>query len=119
MSGDSQIVSELNQLKEIDKELKRLSGLSRELKKKKTIIEGRVLAYLQKTKRDGVKTQDIVVLAKEKISRPTKPKEIKEQDVQAVLHRAGVQNTEQAYQEILEAMKGEELKKQALVLKKK
>ncbi len=117
MSGDSQIVSELNQLKEIDKELKRLSGLSRELKKKKVMIEERVLTYLQKTKRDGVKTQDIMVLAKEKVSRPTKPKETKEQDVQAVLQKVGVRNIEQAYQEILEAMKGEEQRKHSLVLK--
>ena len=117
MSGDSQIVAELSQLKEIEKELKRLSGLSRELKKKKEVIETRVLTYLNKTKRDGVKTQDIMVLSKEKVSRPSKPKDEKEKDVQQILQRVGVRNTEQAYQEIMEAMKGEERRKQGLVLK--
>jgi hypothetical protein len=117
MSGESQIVSELSQLKDIEKELKRLYGITRELKKKKETIEQRVLTYLNKIKRDGVKTQDIMVLSKEKVSRPSKPREEKEKDVQEILQRMGIRNTEQAYKEITDAMKGEERKKQALVLK--
>ena len=64
-----------------------------------------------------MKTQDIMVLSKEKVSRPSKPREEKEKGVQEILQRVGVRNAEQAYNEIMEAMKGEERRKQALVMK--
>ena len=106
-------------LKQLESNCKKTNNKKngRELKKKKEVIETRVLTYLNKTKRDGVKTQDIMVLSKEKVSRPSKPRDEKEKDVQQILQRVGVRNTEQAYQEIIEAMKGEERRKQGLVLK--
>lgn len=119
MSGESQIASELNQLRNVNKEIKRVSGILKELREKKTTIEERVLNYLQKTNRTGAKTLDMVVETKERVKRPTKSKEEKHQDVTEVLRSAGIRDAENTYQAIVEAMKGEETRKQALVIKEK
>jgi hypothetical protein len=117
MSGESQIVSELKQLKNVNAEIKRLNAAVKELRDRKRELESRVLTYLNKTNRQGAKTQDIVVLAKERVSRPTKARDEKEQAVTSILRQYGVTQPEQAYQNLLEAMKGEEQVKQSLVFK--
>jgi hypothetical protein len=117
MSGDSQIVSDLKQLKNVSSEIKRMGVVLKDLRSRKVALEEKILTYLNKTRRDGAKTQDIVVMAKERTKRPAKPKEEKEQDITEILRNAGVRDTSLTYQAILEAMKGEEQKKQAIVLK--
>jgi hypothetical protein len=119
MSGDSQIVSELKQLKTLKTEIKRLSLILKDLRSKKTSIEERVLTYLNKSNRQGAKTQDIVVIAKEKINHPTKPKDKKEKDIIEALTKAGVKDTGIVYKDIMNAMKGDEKKIQSLVMKEK
>ena len=119
MSGESQIVSELNQLRNINKEIKRIGVVLKELRDKKAVIEERVLKYLEKTKRTGAKTLDIEVEAKEKVKRPSKSKTEKQQDVSEVLRKVGIRDTESTYAAILDAMKGEETVKPTLVIKEK
>ena len=113
----SSVVSQLAELKNIEKEIKRLSSGLKQLRDRKKAIEERVLLFLQNKNTSGAKTQDMVIMAKETVKRPQKPKDKKEHDVMQILHSGGVQNAKEMYETILNAMKGEEKIKQTLKIK--
>ena len=119
MSSDSTTVSDINQLKTINKEIKRVSDILKDLRSKKGVLEQKIITYLNKTNKSGAKTQNLIVLSKEKISRPTKSKTQKEQDIVKLLENNGIKNASETYKEIINTMKGDEKKTQSLIFKEK
>jgi hypothetical protein len=122
MSGlnDSAIVSEMNQLKCIDLEIKRLNAKIKELKQGKKQMETRIMNYLERAQMNGAKTSDMVVLAREKTVNTKKKKDEKVEDIASILKSAGVvSNVNDTVNKVLEALKGDETIKKTLIVKSK
>ena len=122
MSGlnDSAIVSEMNQLKCIDLEIKRLNAKIKELKQGKKQMETRIMNYLERAQMNGAKTSDMVVLAREKKVNTKKKKDEKVEDIASILKSAGVvSNVNDTVNKVLEALKGDETIKKTLIVKSK
>jgi hypothetical protein len=113
----STVVSLMNELKNINIEIQRLNSSLKTIKDRKKTIEGKLTSYFEKQNKPGAKTQDMVVVVQESVRRPVKPKEQKEEDVISILNGAGVQNPKELYENIINAMKGEEKRKATLKIK--
>jgi hypothetical protein len=117
MSGDSGMISEMNQLKAIKDEIKRTLTHLKDLRAKKSQIESRILTHLDRTKRKGAKNGTLLVMAEEKVQRDRKREAEKEQDIISVLSTVGVKNVKDTYEKIINAMKGQEHLSKKLVVK--
>jgi hypothetical protein len=116
-SNDASTLGEVQQLKQITIEIKRLSSQLKTLRDKKKIIEGRILTYLDKTNKNGASTRDMLVLAREKTISTRKKQTEKSNDVAQILQQAGVNNVTETLSQVMTALKGEETTKKMLVVK--
>ena len=108
MATATEIRSNMKELKDINIEIKRLNYILKGYRERKKELEDKIMEYLERTGQPGIKYEDLIVLAGEKKARDRKKKEEKEYDVLTLLDQNGVRNSRELYNEILEAMKGEE-----------
>jgi hypothetical protein len=108
MATATEIRSNMKELKDINTEIKRLNYLLKGYRERKKELEETIIEYLERTGQPGIKYEDLIVLAGEKKARDRKKKEEKEYDVLTLLEQNGVRNSRGLYNDILEAMKGEE-----------
>lgn len=94
------------ELQTLDVEIKRLKKQLNELKKRKTECEQKILDFLNQTHQPGIKFNGQVILATEKSKRKYKKKIEKKQCGEYVLRKYGIQNSEDALEELLETMRG-------------
>lgn len=116
----SRIKSDVIELKNIDKEIKRLNDLLKPLRKRKKEIEDEVLKYMENTGERGlttIKMNDVEVVAVEKKVRERLKKDEKEQKAMQILHQNGVTNARRAFKDLQEMMKGKENTGHALKIK--
>jgi len=116
-ANDASTLGEVQQLKNINVEIKRLSGQLKNLREKKKMIESNILTYLDKTNKNGATAKDILVLAREKTVNTRKNEKAKSADISAILAHAGVNNVQETVSQVLGALKGEETTKKMLVVK--
>jgi|LauGreDrversion4_2_1035121.scaffolds.fasta_scaffold127023_3 hypothetical protein len=117
MSQDAIIVEQMKQLKILTNHIKAAQSQIKKMKTAKAQIEDRIMNYLNSTNRSGAKTNDLLILTKEKTTRGKKKKDEKEQDVIQVLQSAGIRNADETYQQIIQALQGEQHKSTTLVIK--
>ena len=117
MSQDAVVVEQMRQLKILTGHIKAAQSQIKKMKQAKAQLEDRIMNYLNATNRSGAKTNDLLILTKEKTTRGKKKKDEKEQDVIQVLQQAGIQNADQTYQQIVQALQGEQHKSTTLVIK--
>ncbi len=113
----SLVVSKLGELKNIEVEIKRLNVQLKGLRQRKKQIEETVAQFLSQRNAKTAKTQQIAIELKETVRRPAKPKNEKEQDVMQILTASGVENAKETYEQIVNAMKGDETIKQTVKIK--
>lgn len=111
------VVSDMKELKNLSTEIKRLNAETKVLRLKKKDIEERIMDYLHEENQPGVKYGDLVVLSKERITRKRLKKKEKEDNAILTLENMGIVNAKDAFQSILESMKGEETVVESLQLK--
>jgi hypothetical protein len=108
MATATEIRSNMKELKDINTEIKRLNFLLKGYRERKKELEDNIMEYLERTGQPGIKYEDLIVLSGERKARERKKKEEKEYDVLTLLEQNGVRNSRVLYNDILEAMKGEE-----------
>jgi hypothetical protein len=104
----ARIANDMKELKTINNEIKRLCILLKNLREKKKQIEDHILSFLKQEEQPGLKFQEMVVLSGERKIRDRKQRDQKEQDIITLLENAGVSNAKETYNNILDAMKGEQ-----------
>jgi hypothetical protein len=123
MSNASRIKAEINELKSINKEMKRLCDALKPLRLRKKTIEQNILNYMNSATAGGqkalttIKMNDIEVVAVEKKCREKLKKDEKETNAINLLQQSGIQNAPKVYKELQEIVKGKENVVHALKMK--
>lgn len=116
-----EIAGELREYRSLMKEIKRLNTQKLKLNNRLKFLGDKILDYLDEVDEPGIRCGDIVVLRDEKNKRARKKEKDKEKDVCSVIQRYVRGNDRMAkkvYEELLEAMRGEEVDARKLTVKK-
>lgn len=105
MSGEIQ--GYINELKQLDLELKNLKISLKKLNDRKKVIEGEIIKYLEAKDQPGVKYKGVAVVAQEKKTRGRKKKGDRLEDGKNILREYGVEDSEEVLERLMEAMKGD------------
>jgi citrate lyase alpha subunit len=112
MSQD--IASMMTELKTLVVEIKNRQVELAKFRKRKEVVEKSILNFLEEKEQPGVKYNGTTVVAQEKIKRTRKKKDEKIQDCINVLAHYNISNGDKIYNEIMEAIKGEEIQSKIL-----
>ena len=99
------------ELKEISTEIANKTKEISKLKYRKKYIEEQLCKFFDEKNQPGVKYKGVAVVAEEATTRTRKKKIEKENDCISILKKNNVNNPEKIYKELLDKMKGEEIKK--------
>jgi hypothetical protein len=107
----------MRQLKGLLDSQKTLGNQLKELRARKGEIEAKISEYLSRTNQPAIVYEGLTVFADEKVVRAPKKKKDKLQDAESVLADAGVSNSKELLEQILDSMKGEETTKSGVKVK--
>jgi hypothetical protein len=102
----------VNELKDINTEIKRLKGVTSDLKKRSIQIEKNIISYLNEKNIPGVKDKDTAIIIENKKKRISVSKKNAEQESIKILESHGIMNAKNVLNEILEARKGNNIEMQ-------
>jgi hypothetical protein len=102
------------ELKKMEVEQKRLQGILRDLKKKKTDLENRIQKYLSDNQHKGVMINDMTVLSECKIRTKPLPKKEKEERITNLLKQHNI--SPELAQEFNKVTKGTPIEKNKLII---
>ena len=108
----SAIQNYVQELKEINTEIKRLKSITSELKKKSAQIEKNIIAYLNEKDIPGVKDLEVAIIIENKKKRINVSKKNAEQESIKILEAHGISNAKNVLNEILEARRGNNIELQ-------
>lgn len=108
----------IDELKNLNIELKRLNKASAIIRKNIKESEKNIIEYLNEKDQPGVKYQDFAIVLENSQKRVTKKKKDIEEDSIRVLEEYGLSNPKSVLEKILEARKGEEIDSQKIKIKK-
>lgn len=111
VSGD---VNELNQL---DNEIKRVQSHLKELRIRKQTVESRIIDYLQQKNQPGVKYKGKALVLENKTKRINKSKVNKETDAISILSQYDIPEPEKVLEKILESRRGQAQEVTAIKIK--
>ena len=100
------VSAQLNELEEINKELKLLNDSVKKLRNRKKIIEENISKYLENNKKPGFRYKGKTITIQTKETRIRRSKQDKEIIGKEILKNSGVDNSEKVYQQIINSMKG-------------
>jgi len=112
------IKGDVNELKNINTEIKQLTARTRSLRQKAKSAEARILNYLKEKEQPGVKYNGTAVVIETKTKRASKKAKDREGDALQVLKDHGIHNARDVLDEILEARKGESVPNHKIKIKK-
>ena len=112
------IKPEINELNEINIEIKRLSGQLSVLRLRKKVVEKSVVTYLESKEQPGVKFNNTAIVVETKTKRLTKKKNERDIDALRILSEYGINDPKKVLNDILETRKGTEENVQKLTFKK-
>jgi hypothetical protein len=113
-----QVACDMKEIKILEQEIKRMSIDLKGLRIKKKELEERVLGFLQSTRHDAVKFDEIIAFSKDGSARVKKKKTDREREIIEILQNAGVMSPEQILNEIKGTYKGESKTVKKLTVKK-
>ncbi len=105
------IKTDINELKEINKEIKRLNDTIRPLRQRKKQLEEDILTYMNQNKNKNlttIKMSDIEIMAIEKVKHERINKTEKESTAIQLLQQSGVTNPRKVYSDLQSMLKGAE-----------
>jgi hypothetical protein len=112
------IRANMNELKSITTEMKKLQAQIKTLKDRKLQVESKLVEYLKTLPDDddtkGIKFRDMTVFLKERKTHQRVKKEDLNQNVYSILSNSGVKNPEEVYKKLKDSMKGKEERKPGL-----
>jgi hypothetical protein len=109
---------DVEELKKVNTEIKRLNLQTKTLRKTSKEIELRILDFLYEKKQSGLKHQGTAITVENKQKRPCKRGKDKENDAIGVLESHGISNAQKVLLEILDARRGDEIEHKSLRIKK-
>lgn len=112
------IQADVNQLKILNEELKRLRLKIKSINNTKKQVEERIINFLKAKDQPGVKYQGDTIILDTQQKRNRKPQKDKEQNALNVLRTYNIHNPEEALKDILEGMKGDVTTVSKLKIKK-
>ena len=101
------IQGDINEINQIDIEMKELRRKLSILRQQKTKAEDRINQFLQEKDQPGVKYKGMAITLEEKKKRVYKDKKSKETDGINVLKRYGIDNSKEVLSELLDAIRGD------------
>ena len=104
----------VNELKDINSEIKRIKLLSSELKKRSHLIEKNIIAYLNEKNIPGVKDKDTAIIIENKKKRVNVSKKNAEIECIKILESNGIPNAKNVLNEILNVRKGNNIEMQTV-----
>ncbi len=113
----SLIQSYVNQLRDLNIELKRVTKNASEIRKEIKVVEKNILEYLNEKEQPGVKYKDIAIVVENKTKRAGKSKKEKEEDSLRILEEYGISDPKDVLKKIQDAQKGEEIENQKIKIK--
>ena len=90
----------VNELKDINTEIKRLKGVTSDLKKRSMQIEKNIISYLNEKNIPGVKDKDTAIIIENKKKRISVSKKSAEQESIKILESHGIMNAKNVLNEI-------------------
>ena len=114
----SSIQSYVNELKNLNIELKRVNKNAFDIRKKIKEAEKNIIEYLREKEQPGVKYQDMAIIVENKTKRANKKKKDIEEDSIRILEDCGVYDAKNVLDKILNARKGEEIENKKIKIKK-
>jgi hypothetical protein len=97
---------DLDELNNINLEIRRLTNTIREFRKQKKVVEDRVIAFLKNQETQGVRYNDQAVILDNKNIRNKKKKKEKLDEIHSVLNKYGIKSSDTLIQEIMDAQRG-------------
>ncbi len=113
----SLIQSYVNQLRELNIELKRVSKSASDIRKQIKVVEKNILEYLNEKDQPGVKYKDIAIVVENKTKRTGKSKKEKEEDSLRILEEYGISDAKNVLKQLQDAQKGEEVENKKIKIK--
>jgi hypothetical protein len=112
------VKGDVQEIAEIDLELKRLNSRARELRRLRKIATERIVEFLEEQDQPGVKYQGTAVVLNNQVRRGVKPAKDREADAIDVLRNHGIDNAREVLEELLEARKGAEVANRKITIKR-
>lgn len=112
------IKGEVNELKNINVEIKRVSLYLRNLRQQAKDSEKRIIDYLNEKEQPGLKYEGNAILVENKTKRKIRKKTELQEDALRILRENGVHNASSVLEELMESRKGESVDHQKLKIKK-
>lgn len=112
----SYIQSNVQELKNINLEIKRLQGEMKKLKKRSQDIEKNILTYLNEKEQPGLKYQNTAIIIENKPKRIMKTKKDIENNAIRILEDSGISNAKEVLAKINESKKGDQVQMQKVKL---
>ena len=112
------ITADVNELNDLNIEIKRLGKEMRNLRKKAKECESRIVEFLKEKETDGVRYQGKAILIESKPKRAPKKKIDRENDVIKILTNYDIPNPDVAFKEIIRSYQGDVIETPKLKIKK-
>lgn len=112
----SSIQKSVQELKDINVEIKRLKGLLSTLKKRSMLLEKNIISYLNEKDIPGVKDKDTAVIIENKNKRVNVNRKNAELECLKILQSHGISNAESVLKEISDAKRGQAIPLQKVKL---
>ena len=108
------IQANVQELKEINKEIKRLRGVTSELRKRGEILKKSIIEYLNEKEQPGLRDNNTALIIENKPKKLGKSKKDIEKDSLKVLQEHGISNPADVLKEILKARQGDQVQIQQI-----
>ena len=112
------IKSYVDELEQIQHQIKRNNENNRSLRKRSTELEANITEYLAQKGQHGLKYNGRAIVIENKERHPPKKKKQKDADIISVLQEFGISDPNEAYNRIKEAQKGAPIEQQKIKFKK-
>ena len=111
----------VNELEQVNNELKRYLNLMKPLKQRKVELQNQIAEYLKSKDQIGLKHEDKAIIIEQKEIYAKKSKQDKESDVKKLLEKYNIKDSEKFFNDLNDAKRGEfqELKDKVIVKKVK
>lgn len=112
------ITNTVSELNKINKEIQRYRLEIKKLNERKTVLDNEIKEFLKTKDQPGLKYQGVAVILEDGVKHKYKKKDEKKRDCCDVLREYGIENPEDAFNKIVESLKGEEEQTTKLKIKK-
>ena len=112
------IANYVNELKNVNAEIKRLAAQTSALRKRAKTLEQNIIEFLNEKDQYGVKFQDTAIVVETKPKWEHKGKKDKDEDSLRILEENGIHNAREVLDDLFKARKGNEIEVKKLKITK-